>query len=449
MTVTSFAEFGLIEALQQTLVAENHITPTPIQAESIPLLLAGRDLLGTAQTGTGKTAAFALPILNKLGSKTQKSLPHSPRVLILSPTRELALQIAKRVSAYGRNLKLRIACVFGGVSQTPQTKVLERGVHILIACPGRLLDLMRQEEVRLDRLDVFVLDEVDRMLDMGFMPFLKQIIAALPEKRQSMFFSATMSPAAEEIANALLKDPARVAVTPEVKTVEAIHQRVMLVEQRNKRALLVSILKSEGVGQVLVFMRKREDAQDLANELRFGGHRATAIHSDKAQATRQHIMEDFRSGKLRVLVATDVAARGLDIPGITHVINYELPQDPEVYVHRIGRTGRAGAAGIALSFCGRRDQNLLLNIERELGHNLEIDTTHPYAIEFERDEAPVRDRPEFTPRRDFQRRETQRGEFPDRPSSGKSQHGGRPSGPPRGDSRKDGPAAGRPPGKRR
>ena len=449
MTVTSFAEFGLIEALQQTLVAENHITPTPIQAESIPLLLAGRDLLGTAQTGTGKTAAFALPILNKLGSKTQKSLPHAPRVLILSPTRELALQIAKRVSAYGRNLKLRIACVFGGVSQTPQTKVLERGVHILIACPGRLLDLMRQEEVRLDRLDVFVLDEVDRMVDMGFMPFLKQIISALPEKRQSMFFSATMSPAAEEIANALLKDPARVAVTPEVKTVEAIYQRVMLVEQRNKRALLVSILKSEGVGQVLVFMRKREDAQDLANELRFGGHRATAIHSDKAQATRQHIMEDFRSGKLRVLVATDVAARGLDIPGITHVINYELPQDPEIYVHRIGRTGRAGAAGIALSFCGRRDQNLLLNIERELGHNLEIDTTHPYAIEFERDEAPVRDRPEFTPRRDFQRRETQRGEFSDRPSSGKSQHGGRPSGPPRSDSRKEGPSQGRPPGKRR
>ncbi len=421
MTVSTFAELPLIDALQQALVAENHVTPTPVQAEAIPLLLAGRDLLGTAQTGTGKTAAFALPILNMLGEKTRKSLPHSPRVLILSPTRELALQIAKRVAAYGRNLKLRIACVFGGVSQTPQTKVLERGVHILIACPGRLLDLMSQDEVRLDRLEVFVLDEVDRMLDLGFMPFLKQIIAALPEKRQSVFFSATMSPAAEEIANALLKDPARVAVAPEVKTVEAIDQRVMLVEKRNKRALLVRILKSEGVGQVLVFMRTREDTQELADELRFGGHRVAAIHSDKAQATRQHIMEDFRSGKLRVLIATDVAARGLDIPGITHVINYELPQDPQVYVHRIGRTGRAGAAGIAYSFCGKRDQNLLLNIERELGHNLPIDDTHPYAIEFSPDDPPVRDRAPMTQRRDFQRRDAERAEFGNRPGAHRSQ----------------------------
>lgn len=383
MTVTTFAEFALIEALQTALAAESHITPTPIQAEAIPHLLAGRDVLGTAQTGTGKTAAFALPILQKLGQQTQKSQPNTPRVLVLSPTRELALQIAKRFAAYGRNLKLRIACIFGGVPHAPQIKVLTRGVHVLIACPGRLLDLMDQGEVKLDKLEVFVLDEVDRMLDMGFKPSLDRILAELPEVRQSVFFSATMSTESEEIANRLLKEPVRIAVTPEVKTVEAINQEVMLVERGEKRALLCHILKQVGVERVLVFVRRREDAQRLADELKEGGYRAAAIHADKSQAARQTVLERFRDGMVKVLVATDVAARGLDIAGITHVINYELPQDPEIYVHRIGRTGRAGAIGRAISFCGRREQGLLMAIERQIGQAIEINDQHPYAVEFD------------------------------------------------------------------
>lgn len=375
--MTSFQDLNLISPIQRAIADEKYETPTPIQEKTIPDVLNGRDVLGCAQTGTGKTAAFALPILNRLGRQNQKSVPNSPRVLVLAPTRELAVQIGDSFAAYGRHLKLRQALVYGGVSQAQQVRALSRGVHILIATPGRLLDLMGQGCISLRRLEVFVLDEADRMLDMGFLPDLKRIIRELPEQRQSLFFSATLPEEIIRLARGLLTDPVRVDVTPKTRCIELIEQRVMFVERSAKKALLKKILHSAGVGRALVFTKTKRGANLVARHLLLDGIDATAIHGNKSQNARQRALDDFRQDKVRVLVATDLAARGLDVDGITHVVNFELPQEAESYIHRIGRTGRAGASGIALTLCSAGETADLRAIERLLGRKLPVDAEHP------------------------------------------------------------------------
>jgi ATP-dependent RNA helicase RhlE len=373
----SFDELNLIDPLRRAIAEEKYETPTEIQAQTIPHVLDGRDILGCAQTGTGKTAAFALPILNRLGEQNRKSIPNSPRVLVLAPTRELAIQIGDSFATYGRHLRVKQVLVFGGVSQVNQVRVLKRGAHVLVATPGRLLDLMNQGHISLDQLEVFVLDEADRMLDMGFLPDLKRIIAKLPEKRQSLFFSATVPPKIVQLSQRLLRDPFSVDVTPEVTSVERIKQQVLFVEQTKKKALLEQLVRSEGVGQTLVFTKTKRGANHVVERLTRNGIKASAIHGNKSQSARQRALEAFRQKRVQVLVATDVAARGIDVDGITHVINYELPLEAENYVHRIGRTGRAGASGIALSFCSAGERNLLQDIERLIGQKVDVDADHP------------------------------------------------------------------------
>jgi ATP-dependent RNA helicase RhlE len=360
---SSFSQLDLVEPLQRALATEKYTQPTPIQAQAIPHLLAGRDLLGIAQTGTGKTAAFALPILQRLSAQAQPAPRNSMRALILTPTRELALQIAESFRAYGRHLGLRTAVIFGGVGQQPQVDALRRGIDILVATPGRLLDLKEQGHVRFDGLSVFVLDEADRMLDMGFIHDVRRIAGALPKQRQSLLFSATMPPEIERLVGNLLKDPVRIEVTPAATTVELIDQRVMFVDTGNKRALLTSLLKDTGISRALVFTRTKHGANRVAEGLSRGGIKTEAIHGNKSQAARQRALGDFRVGKVRVLVATDIAARGIDIDGISHVFNYDIPNVPESYVHRIGRTARAGAAGVAISFCDGSEKGFLRDIE--------------------------------------------------------------------------------------
>ncbi len=373
----TFAEIELIAPVQRALADENYETPTPIQAQTVPAALQGRDVLGCAQTGTGKTAAFALPILNRLGQRNRKAAPNHPFVLVLAPTRELAIQIGESFATYGRHLRLRQALVYGGVSQGNQVRALNRGAHILVATPGRLLDLMNQGHIKLDQLEVFVLDEADRMLDMGFLPDLKRIISQLPDQRQSLFFSATMPPKIVDLTHRLLRDPVSVNVTPESTTVEKIEQRVLFVERRGKHALLRTILDTEDVERALVFTKTKRAANMLAEQLVRGGIRATAIHGNKSQAARQRALEAFRRKHVQVLVATDVAARGIDIDRITHVVNYDLPVEPEAYVHRIGRTGRAGADGIALSFCCAGERRELRAIEQLIGQKVPVDPDQP------------------------------------------------------------------------
>lgn len=376
----TFADFNLLEPIQRALAGEKYSTPTPIQASAIPLLMEGGDLLGIAQTGTGKTAAFAIPILHRLGQKIQRTIPLAPRALILSPTRELALQIAEKFRVYGQHMRVWTGTAFGGVSQFHQVRDLRRGVHILVATPGRLLDLIDQGHLFLDRLEVLVLDEADRMLDMGFMPDINRIVELLPEERQSLFFSATMPPKIEELARTLLKNPARIDLTPSRRTVELIEQRVMHVAQNDKRSLLCHILDSQVTGQALVFSRTKHGAERLAEQLSKAGFAADAIHGDKTQSARQRALYDFKAGRTRVLVATDVAARGIDIQGLSTVVNFELPIDPESYVHRVGRTGRAGASGVAVSFCDPRERGALKAIEREIGIRIQVETDHPHAL---------------------------------------------------------------------
>ncbi|HAA63527.1 MAG TPA: DEAD/DEAH box helicase [Planctomycetaceae bacterium] len=366
----TFAELDLIPPVQQALAEENYETPTPIQAQTIPPALRGRDVLGCAQTGTGKTAAFAVPILNRLGSHNRKAPPHRPFVLVLAPTRELAIQIDQSFSTYGTHLKLRQTVIYGGVNQTRQVRTLKRGAHILVATPGRLIDLMNQGHIHLDLLDVFVLDEADRMLDMGFLPDLKRIISQLPNKRQSLFFSATMPDNIIELSQSLLSNPVSVDVTPEQVSVEKIEQQVHFVDRRGKQELLRAILQSPDVVRALVFTKTKRRANVVTKQLIRKGVGATVIHGNKSQGARVRALEDFRSGRARVLVATDVAARGIDIDGITHVINLDIPIEPEAYVHRIGRTGRAGAEGVALSFCSPEEQNELRAIERLIGQKV-------------------------------------------------------------------------------
>ena len=364
VSTTTFAELGLAEPLLRALRAENYIEPTPIQARAIPVLLAGKDILGIAQTGTGKTAAFALPLLQRLAEPRVQPTSRAPRSLILAPTRELAIQIGEDIKRYGRNMGLRSAVIFGGVGYKPQTDALNRGLDILVATPGRLIDHIGQGNVKLDRVSFFVLDEADRMLDMGFIRDVRRIAALLPKERQSLLFSATMPQDVAKLAAALLRQPERVEVAPVKLTADLIDQRVYHVDTARKRELLTGLLRDPSLSRILVFTRTKRGANRVAEQLAKAGVRADAIHGNKSQNARQRALAAFRAGQLRVLVATDVAARGIDIDEVSHVINYDMPEVPESYVHRIGRTGRAGARGIALSFCDPSERGSLRDIER-------------------------------------------------------------------------------------
>ncbi len=367
-----FADLGLSPALVEALRREGYQTPTPIQADAIPPLLEGRDLLGVAQTGTGKTAAFALPILQALGGTGRRPTPNRPRALVLAPTRELASQVAERFAAYGRQGHLRVAVIFGGVGQGPQVSALRRGVDVLVATPGRLLDLMGQGRVNLSHVGFFVLDEADRMLDMGFLRDVRRIVAAMPERRQSLLFSATMPSDIVGLAQSLLTDPVRVEVTPPSTTVARVAQHVCFVDKQAKRALLSEILSDGTVERALVFTRTKHGADKVCRHLKADGILAAALHGNKSQGQRERALAAFREGTLRALVATDIAARGLDVPHITHVINFDLPNVPESYVHRIGRTARAGRDGVAISFCDATEQGYFRDIQREIRQEIAV-----------------------------------------------------------------------------
>ena len=363
--MTSFNDFGLVEPILRALAEEKYETPTPIQAQTVPLVLQGRDVIGIAQTGTGKTAAFALPILQHLHTKRLRPDKKACRVLVLSPTRELSGQIADSFRAYGRHIRpLAIALAIGGVPINKQIRSLAHGVEVLVATPGRLLDLVNQRALRLDQVEVLVLDEADRMLDMGFIHDIKRIVAMLRKERQTLFFSATMPQEITRLADAMLRDPSRVAVTPQATTVERIQQRIILTDKPAKPALLVDVLKTETTDRVLVFTRTKHGADKVVRHLQKTGFAAEAIHGNKSQNQRERVLGDFRNGKLRILIATDIAARGIDVDGVSHVVNYDLPNIPESYVHRIGRTARAGADGVAISFCDHEEAPFLRDIER-------------------------------------------------------------------------------------
>ncbi len=376
----TFNELNLIEQLQRAVRDEGYKNPTPIQEASIPSLLKGHDLLGCAQTGTGKTAAFALPISRRLQQYKSPAAPRSTRVLILTPTRELAAQIDESFRVYSRHLSLKRAVVFGGVGQNPQVKALSRGVDVLVATPGRLLDLMGQRYLRLNSLEVFVLDEADRMLDMGFIHDVRRVIAELPKKRQSLFFSATMPPEIVRLANSMVTNPVKVEVTPSATTVERIDQKVMFVSRKDKRDLLAHILDDPEVSKVLVFTRTKHGANKVVKQLERVKVQAEAIHGNKSQTSRTRALQNFRRGRTRVLVATDIAARGIDVDGISHVINYDLPNVPESYVHRIGRTARAGADGIAISFCDTDEGPYLKDIQSLIRAQVPVSEDHPWHI---------------------------------------------------------------------
>jgi ATP-dependent RNA helicase RhlE len=371
MTIQSFSELALRPELQKALTEQGYSTPTPIQSQAIPHLLDGRDLLGIAQTGTGKTAAFTLPILQGLADGS-KARPGQPRALILTPTRELAIQIDDSVRNYGAHLKLKHAVIFGGVGQGRQVEALQRGLDILVATPGRLLDLMNQRHVRFDDLRVFVLDEADRMLDMGFINDVRKIVAVLPKGRQTLLFSATMPREIADLAAKLLKEPIRVEVTPQATTVERIGQHVIFVPMAQKRHVMVDLLADPAMTRVIAFTRTKHGANRVSDHLNAAGIAAAAIHGNKSQGARQAALEAFRAGKVRILVATDIAARGIDIDGISHVINVDLPNIPESYVHRIGRTARAGRDGVAISLCDSEERAFLRDIERTIGQKVPV-----------------------------------------------------------------------------
>jgi ATP-dependent RNA helicase RhlE len=377
--LTSFNDFGLAEPIIRALSQEGYETPTPIQADAIPLLLAGRDLVGIAQTGTGKTAAFALPILNKLAATPRAPERKGCRVLVLSPTRELAGQIQDSFRTYGRHLKLTTALAIGGVPMGKQFRALMPGVDVLVATPGRLLDLVRGNALRLNHVEVLVLDEADRMLDMGFIHDIRKIIAKVPTERQTLLFSATMPREIADLAATMLRDPARVAVTPVASTAERIAQRVIHTERAAKPNLLVDTLRAEPIERAIVFTRTKHGADKVVRNLVKAGLQAEAIHGNKTQGQRERVMANFRAGRIRTLVATDIAARGIDVDGISHVINYDLPNEPESYVHRIGRTARAGAEGIAISFCDADEYPFLRSIEKLIGLSIAASGEAPSA----------------------------------------------------------------------
>ena len=378
--MTSFNDFGLAEPILRALAEEKYVTPTPIQNQTIPLASQGRDVIGIAQTGTGKTAAFALPILNHLHGKRVRPEKKACRVLVLSPTRELSGQIADSFRAYGRHIRpLAVELAIGGVPINRQIRGMARGAEVLVATPGRLPDLVNQRALRLDQIEVLVLDEADRMLDMGFIHDIRRIVAMLPKQRQTLFFSATMPQEITRLADQMLREPARVAVTPQASTVERIEQRVILTEKASKPALLVEVLKTEKTDRVLVFTRTKHGADKVVRALQKSGFGAEAIHGNKSQNQRERVLNDFRNGRLRILIATDIAARGIDVDGVSHVVNYDLPNIPESYVHRIGRTARAGAEGAALSFCDHSERPHLQSIERLMRSSVTV-AEHPLAV---------------------------------------------------------------------
>jgi len=373
-----FSQLGLIEQLARAVAAEGYTTPTPIQARAIPHVLGGRDLLGLAQTGTGKTAAFALPILQRLVTIANPRGHRHIRCLVLTPTRELASQINDSFATYGKHLPLRTAVVFGGVGIEPQKQILRAGIDILVATPGRLLDLAGQRCIDLHALEVFVLDEADRMLDMGFIHDVRRVIALLPSRRQTLFFSATMPREAQELADRILVKPETVAVVPSATTAEKIEQEVLFVEKADKRALLVDVLRDVDMRRVLVFSRTKHGANRIAEHLVKNGIGAEAIHGNKSQNARERALANFKAGKSRVLVATDIAARGIDIDDVTHVVNFDVPEVPETYVHRIGRTARAGASGMALTFVDADERVDWRNIEKLVRQDIAIVDGHPF-----------------------------------------------------------------------
>jgi ATP-dependent RNA helicase RhlE len=374
----SFEKLKIIEPILKALKNEGYSNPTPIQEQSIPVILQRKDLFGCAQTGTGKTAAFAIPVLQLLHEHKQTVKHNSIKGLVLTPTRELAMQIQESFEAYGKFTGLSQTVIFGGVSQWTQVNVLRRGVDILVATPGRLLDLINQNIVKLSEVKLLVLDEADRMLDMGFVNDVKKIIAKTPKQKQTLFFSATMAPAIRKLADTILINPVRVEVTPVATTAETIKQAICFVEKKNKPALLLHLLNDTNIPMALVFTRTKHGADRVAKELNREGIRAEAIHGNKSQQARQKALNQFRLRQIKVLVATDIAARGIDIDELSHVINYELPNVPETYVHRIGRTGRAGANGIAISFCDREEKAFLKDIQKLISCAIPVENEHPF-----------------------------------------------------------------------
>ena len=374
----TFKELDLIEPILKALDQTGYEIPTPIQEQAIPVLLQGKDLLGCAQTGTGKTAAFSIPILQRLYKSDNKK---GIKALILTPTRELAIQIGESFEAYGQYTGLKHTVIFGGVPQKPQTDALHRGVQILIATPGRLLDLQSQGFISLKGLEYFVLDEADRMLDMGFIHDIKRVLKLIPDKRQTLFFSATMPPEIEKLANAILTHPVKVEVTPVSSTVEMIQQSVYFVEKKEKKDLLLHLLKDPAIESVLIFTRTKHGADKIAKILKASGITAEAIHGNKSQNARQRALTGFKAHALRVLIATDIAARGIDVNQLSHVINYELPNIPETYVHRIGRTGRAGNEGVAISFCESEELPYLKDIQKLIKLQIPVVESHPFVTE--------------------------------------------------------------------
>ena len=388
----SFENLDLIEPILRALKTEGYTIPTPIQEQAIPIILQRKDLLGCAQTGTGKTAAFAIPIIQILfdthipakGKRKIKSL-------IVTPTRELAIQIGESFAAYGRYAGLKHTVIYGGVGERPQTDALRQGIDILIATPGRLLDLMNQGYVDLRGIELFVLDEADRMLDMGFIHDVKRIIAELPRERQSLFFSATMPTDIVKLSATILKNPLKVEVTPEVTTAEKVEQQMYMVNYADKRSLLLHVLRNPEILSALVFTRTKHGADKVVQFLQKNGHQAQAIHGNKSQNARQKALSDFKGGKIRVLVATDIAARGIDVEDLSHVINFEIPNIPETYIHRIGRTGRAGQSGIAVSFCDNTEILFLRDIQRLISQTIPVVSDHPYAMtDFTPEKAPAK-----------------------------------------------------------
>jgi ATP-dependent RNA helicase RhlE len=403
-SLTSFSSLGLAEPIVRALTEANHVTPTPIQAEAIPQVLNGRDLIGIAQTGTGKTAAFALPILDRLVRHPRRPDPKSVRALVLSPTRELSGQIVDNFEKFGRHANISVTLAIGGVPMGRQIRALARGVDVLVATPGRLMDLVENHAVKLDQVEVLVLDEADQMLDMGFVHAIRAIVRRLPHKRHSLFFSATMPPAIAELAGGMLHDPVRVAVTPVAKTADRVEQRVIHVDKPNKGQLLAEVLSTEDIDRALVFARTKHGADKVVRVLAKCGIAAEAIHGNKSQNQRDRVLLAFREGKIRTLIATDIAARGIDVTGVSHVINYDLPNVPESYVHRIGRTARAGREGIAISFCDHEERAYLKSIERLIKLQIPATDRRGAGMRFNIPDAPpieLEERDETAERNDF------------------------------------------------
>jgi ATP-dependent RNA helicase RhlE len=389
----NFESLNIIEPILKSLKEEGYTIPTPIQVQAIPIILKGTDLIGCAQTGTGKTAAFAVPILQLLSADRSFDRKRKIRSLIVTPTRELAIQIEESFKTYGRYTNLTCTVVFGGVNQNSQTNLLRSGVDILVATPGRLLDLMNQGFISLKDIEIFVLDEADRMLDMGFIHDVRRIIAFLPERRQSLFFSATMPPEIVKLANTIVYKPVKVEVTPSASTVDIINQYVYFIDKGNKNAMLIDLLKDENIKTALVFTRTKYGADKVAKVLKRKNISAEAIHGDKAQNARQRALSGFKAQTTRVLVATDIAARGIDVDDLEFVINYEIPNISETYVHRIGRTGRAGANGTAISFCDAEEMAYLKDIEKLITKKIQVVKDHPYPlIDFDPVKAPKQQR---------------------------------------------------------